>query len=306
MIEKNTVLVLGAGASQPFGFPLGRKLAGEISGNLFEPSTTMLGKLLLDPCPPFAFTPHFLTDFASKLHGSGRDSVDAFLEHNPKFINVGRFSIVATLIPYENREAIGDGNWYRSLFEVMARNTPFVRFEQNKVAFITYNYDRSLEFYLQTTLQSAYDKNVDECHVKASSIPIIHLHGKMGAFFERNDPRLRNYEPLVNFGRVVMSAYEIKIIHESIDNNPQFAEAHRLIKDAEIVCFLGFGFDGKNLERLLKPSGILKGKKVFCSAFKEPSVKLQKAIDAIGLDVQIEWGSKDEDCLAFLQNHVVL
>jgi hypothetical protein len=74
---------------------------------------------------------------------------------------------------------------------------------------------------------------------------------------------------------------------------------------SRVDCFLGFGFDETNLERLLKPPGILKGKKVFCSAFNESPVKLQKAKNAIGLDVQIEWGSKDQDCLSFLQNHGV-
>jgi hypothetical protein len=236
MIEKNTVLILGAGASEPFGFPLGRKLAEEISENLSEPSETPLGKLLLDPCQPFGFSPHFLKDFAIKL--GSRDSVDAFLEHNPKFTNVGRFSIVATLIPHETPEAIGDGNWYRNLFEAMVKKVPFEEFEENNIAFITYNYDRSLESYLLTILQSAYCKKYDECFLKASSIPIIHLHGKMGAFFEIDDPRRRKYEPKIDFGRVVMSAYGVRIIHESIENYPQFAEAHKRIKNADIVCLL--------------------------------------------------------------------
>jgi hypothetical protein len=86
-----------------------------------------------------------LKDFAAKLRDSGRDSVDAFLEHNPNFLDVGKPSIAATLIPHEDPDAIQDGDWYRNLFNAM--NAPFAEFENNKLAVITYNYDRSLEFY---------------------------------------------------------------------------------------------------------------------------------------------------------------
>jgi hypothetical protein len=105
---------------------------------------------------------------------------------------------------------------------------------------------------------------------------------------------------------VLMFSGDIKIIHESIENEPQFAEAHRLIRNAERVCFLGFGYDQKNVERLLEPPGLLNGKEVFCSAFKLKPAEVGKAKDALGRDVQIEWGSDDEDCLKFLECHRVL
>lgn len=303
MIEKNTVLILGAGASSPFGFPLGRELANQIADSLFEPTETELGQLLLDWCP--LFPSRHLKDFAARLHDSHRDSVDVFLEHNSIFLDVGRISIAATLIRFEEPDALQDGDWYRNLFNAM--QTPFADVEKNKLGVITYNYDRSLEYYLCDKLRYAYGKDIAECRSKMSSIPIVHLHGKMGNFLETSDSgNYRNYNQRVNFGTVIMSARNIKIIHESIGHEPQFVEAQRLIKDAEVVCFLGFGFDEKNIERLLKPSGILNGKKVFCSAFKLPPARVERAKDVLGRNAQIKWGSDDEDCLTFLQNHRVL
>lgn len=37
--------------------------------------------------------------------------------------------------------------------------------------------------------------------------------------------------------------------------NPQFKQAQDLLKHAERVCFLGFGYDNTNLDRLIGPLG---------------------------------------------------
>jgi len=45
---------------------------------------------------------------------------------------------------------------------------------------------------------------------------------------------------------------KIKIIHEAIDDTPEFEAARNLLSQAEIICFLGFGFHSTNLRRLFK------------------------------------------------------
>ncbi len=42
----------------------------------------------------------------------------------------------------------------------------------------------------------------------------------------------------------------IKIIHEGIENDPEFTEALELLMAAENIYFLGFGFNETNLKRL--------------------------------------------------------
>jgi hypothetical protein len=74
VIEANTVLILGAGASQRFGFPLGSQMVNDVVNGLIEPNETDLGKLLLD-CHP-QFSPRHFRDFATRLRDSHRDSVD--------------------------------------------------------------------------------------------------------------------------------------------------------------------------------------------------------------------------------------
>jgi hypothetical protein len=44
-----------------------------------------------------------------------------------------------------------------------------------------FNYDRSLEHFLFTALKYSSGKSDDECAGKLKTIPIIHLHGDLGA-----------------------------------------------------------------------------------------------------------------------------
>jgi hypothetical protein len=81
MLTKKTVLVLGAGASIPFGFPSGQKLLRDIVKETAEPKRTCLGEVLLQ-C---GFNESYIKAFSSALLKSQRMSVDAFLEHRQDF-----------------------------------------------------------------------------------------------------------------------------------------------------------------------------------------------------------------------------
>ena len=40
------------------------------------------------------------------------------------------------------------------------------------------------------------------------------------------------------------------MISENSVDQPQFKQAHSLLRSAEVICFLGFGWDETNLDRL--------------------------------------------------------
>ena len=77
MIEKETVFVLGAGASKPYQFPTGSELADKVYQELSQGAT-------IDDMRAFCgFSGDEINDFRLALHYSGQTSVDAFLEHRP-------------------------------------------------------------------------------------------------------------------------------------------------------------------------------------------------------------------------------
>ena len=101
MIEVSTCLVLGAGASAPYGFPVGEKLMEDIIAKVATPNDKHWTALL-----QAGHDRRHLEDFVSTLRESGQESVDAFLAHHARFMDVGKAAIAATLIRYEGRDVL--------------------------------------------------------------------------------------------------------------------------------------------------------------------------------------------------------
>jgi len=248
VVNISTVLILGAGASMPFGFPSGRKLLQTICIELEHPRKHPLGKLLIE----FGHKEDLIAKFRRELYYSGRRSVDMFLENRPEFMEVGRGAIAAVLIRYENEDKLFNiaeraVNWYEYLYNKIA-NT-FDDFDKNRLSIITYNYDRSLEHFLFTTLKHSFDKSDEECAKKLGKIPIIHLHGQLG-YLPWQDPNGRPYESKSDVDNLRKSVEGIKIICEGVENEQQFRQAYELLQDAPRIYFMGFGYDETNIKRL--------------------------------------------------------
>ena len=101
MINSKTALVLGAGASAPYGFPLGRNLLLEIGRELYSGSVNPYQNTLIE-C---GFAINDLRKFAVELLNSMQPSVDAFLENRPEYMQIGKHAIAAKLIQLEERLA---------------------------------------------------------------------------------------------------------------------------------------------------------------------------------------------------------
>jgi SIR2-like protein len=246
VINRRVVLILGAGASIPFGFPSGIGLYKEV---LEQPRNSAEEKLL-NAC---GVTYERCELFKQNLRHSGRTSVDAFLETRPDLMRLGKPLMALALMKHEHLSALfapekkGE-NWYDYLFERML--TPDIdAFGANNVSFITYNYDRSLEMYLGTALEATYGASMEDIAKQLSRIRIIHLHGKMGNLpFEGGQSR--SYSAELTEEDLKIGSGGIKIIHESIDKEPQFEQAHEVLSEAQMICFLGFGYHETNISRL--------------------------------------------------------
>lgn len=257
MISTPTVLILGAGASMPFGFPSGRSLLIEICSGLRIPESDLSQQLL--NC---GYDSQSMREFCTALNSSMQPSVDAFLENRPEFLLVGKAAIACSLIPRENEtsfERKPDGQqWYEYLFNKMAARLD--DFNRNTLSIVTYNYDRSLEHFFFEALKHSYGLGDEECSDHLRALPIVHLHGKLGDYpwslprvdlngiFVRG--KSRSYENTVTPEIVDQCVAGIRIIHEDLAADPQFAKAQVLLQNSEEVYFLGFGYHPTNVQRL--------------------------------------------------------
>ncbi len=263
MITNDTVLILGAGASIPFGFPTGRELLKKVCLILRG------GNGEFDILKNHGYDEDYIREFGDTLAKSGQTSVDAFLQHGNQFIDVGKEAIAAALLPHEQTVMLFDvprnkyiPNWYELLFSEL--NTSFEEFDKNKLSIVTFNYDRSIEHYLFTAFKNTHHKSDEECAQKIETINIVHLYGKFGDLPWQNTGfsklPYQAYSDQKNYGLMVKRGGEnIRIIHELTDvkNDPNFHKAHELLNKAARIYFLGFGFNELNVKRLL-PEYVLK------------------------------------------------
>jgi hypothetical protein len=244
MIRKQTVLILGAGASMDFDYPSGRELKDVIVEHTLSANNDVYRQLLRA-----GFHASKIKDFNDALRFSGRVSVDAFLEHRPEFINVGKAAVAAELIRKENPDTLFrlGGNWYEHLFQAL--NTSFASVGENNIGIVTFNYDRSFETYLFMALTNAYGKSEDDVSNVLASIPVYHVHGKLGSLpwgAENGRPYKYTNDP----DEIYQAANEIRIMAEASDIEDAFRDAKKLISMSKRLIFIGFGFHSQNVLRL--------------------------------------------------------
>ena len=250
MITRPTVFILGAGASYDFGYPLGKNLVEIILKN-FDPDNT---KNSIELFKGLGFSEEEIAGFRNELKFSVSPSIDTFLEPRKEDERyLGKLAIANALIPFENGEPLFyDNSWYSILFNKI--NSSFENFDKNKFAFITFNYDRSLEYFFLTTLKNRYQKTEQECAAKLKNIPIVHLYGKLALLpWEKTilSDYTREYSPEITPHFLRKSSTSLKIIYDKVDpNDPDFKKAKLLLRGARKIYFLGFGYHADNLERL--------------------------------------------------------
>ncbi|WP_170868430.1 hypothetical protein [Desulfatibacillum alkenivorans] len=262
MITKKTVFVLGAGASMHYGYPSGETLLREIQKILNAPDS--FAHKVINELSHYGHIEGDIKRFAKALGETGRSSIDAFLEHRPEFIDIGKHFIASVLIPNEKAEPLSAtarnlkmGNWFQYLYNKM--NSKFEEFGDNQISFVTLNYDRSLEHFLFSALQADYGKGENDCAEQLDKIPIIHVHGQLGLLPWQDKKAGRAYASGIDIERkreeFQTSARAIKIIHEveNADDIPEFIKAQRLMNEANQIYFLGFGYDPTNCKRLKIP-----------------------------------------------------
>jgi hypothetical protein len=282
MIHRKTVFVLGAGASMPYGFPSGDQLIDEIV-QIASPRENL---------PPIFDIAGFdygqVLSFGVDLAYSDMPSIDSFLEHRPEFLRIGKLAITLALVGRELDHTLSrsyrlDPNntlsrraWYDYLWREML--APRDQFGDNNVAFVTFNYDRSLERYFSLRLQAQHGHSCSSEVLKdLYRIPFIHIYGSLGdeEFIvypycgDRKDHEL------------IKIADELKIIHEDDPSgNPNFPAAIQLLRQAERVCFLGYGFHELNNNGLdlseLAMKNASKKQQWFASRFNMTDVEFKR------------------------------
>lgn len=330
MITRKTVLVLGAGASKPYGFPTGAELKDFICyGSYRFAGRDFLRDFDAETLCHLGIAPNEVDKLTRSLNSSGRASVDAFLESRPDLLQIGKIMIARALLPIEQPKLLFQdwprrranpnsadrlmGNWYELLFGALTEGTSsFEELDLRHLKIITFNYDRSLEHFLFTAIANAYYKHEQEGKLaaKLGEMTVLHVHGSLGMLpwqatdkeensvpYQRTNPSVRHLQ---------LAANGIKVLHEDDAKSPESEQARAILADGECLYFLGFGYHRRNMERLginvLGPKGNVGGTMLGIS------YATQRRLESSGV-LGFERGSfryQEKDVYEFLHDHVDL
>jgi len=274
-IVNRLVVVLGAGASKEYDFPLGVDLLNAMRSDLtfrFEryfnvPSS---GDQLIFDALKKKFPESDVVRLNQHLDAAGKladvlhhyPSVDEaihFFSDRPEIIEVGKLAIARSIIGAEKdaarlrfesgRAKVADvGGWMPQLFSMvigsLTRQEIPAAFEN--ISFVNFNYDRSLEHYLYNAIQSLGFAS-EAAHAILSKVRIHRPYGSLGLLPWQNRNGVEFGNASADLSRM---ASNIRTYTERDHSKSMLSEVHADLMNAAVVLFLGFGFHKQNMEML--------------------------------------------------------
>lgn len=283
---KPIVIITGAGASMPYGFPSGVQLREAILCHWRPPRPPSFivkkhgfgvlsryydGHLSLTEAEGF-------DDFRLDLRRQELSSVDRFLEfkRNERFVDVGLIATAAVIgsCQFEAHHQLQlfsearSYHWYRGFIDLIDGGDSF---ERASVKVITFNYDISLETYICQVLHSCWSKPFEKVRIGLeAAMPSLHVYGAVDEPW--SEERFAEYHSDPHTW-AAQASRNLKIIAQGRDDDEVFSKAKQWIDEAEAVFFYGFGYDETNMRRLnvLPGSDLLKNKPTFGTHVGLPS-----------------------------------
>jgi hypothetical protein len=289
MIRSPTVLIFGAGVSVEYGFPLGRSLLLSVATQLMDRTA------LHSSMAACGFPDSLVRQFARNLKDSMQPSIDAFLQTNLEYTDIGKAAIAASLIPLEQMSTITARGAELKLYEYLWRHmagTPGM-YPGNQLSVVTFNYDRSFEQFVRNALFSSHSefrRDAKDLNRAISHFPVKHVYGSLG---DLDNPDVKGHLPYGRSGAldretILESAARIKLFHENRSGGVEQDPIATLLEEAQVVCFLGFAFHEINV-RWLQTYGLGKNSKTkyFGSAFGLKAGEVAAVKKALGLEIEV-------------------
>lgn len=288
--HKSLIFIVGAGASKEVGLPLGSELKNLISEALdIRFDSAGYQRISGDQKIEQAF--RLITQGPNGRPGNINDhlgaswkirdampqaaSIDNFLDahrDDPLIIECGKLAIASCILEAESKSMMridkSDINntmnfknlgstWFSDFFKFIVEGCQRQNIKERltKIAVITFNYDRCIEAYLHAALRNYYHTSIEETTELLSQLKIYHPYGSIGQL------SWPSYHPNIEFGGSPMPQQLIAISNGLKTFTEGTNKAHSeinvirsLVKNAESLVFMGFGFNKQNLDLLFEPN----------------------------------------------------
>lgn len=280
MFRRNTVFIVGAGASKELGLPTGAELSASIS-ELCDIRLDDWGK------PENASTSQMLESM--KWAGEGdedrvvgwmrsldairaalpyKDSIDAVIDQfydQDDVAEIGKFMIAKLVLEAENTSSLRTSQgqagpnlrrlkdtWLstlgRMLFEGL-RKQDLGEIGAN-VSIVCFNYDRCIELYLALAIAENYGVSSEEAFEAASRVRIVHAYGSLGWLPEWPTATPQLQVPFGGQGENPwIVSHNLRTFSESVDSATD-ETIKEIVGEGEQYVYLGLSFGRQNMELL--------------------------------------------------------
>lgn len=278
MFLSNTVVVVGAGASCEAGLPLGATLKSDISKLTkfkFEHGSFKDGDY--DFWQDLLRSSHFSGDQQRVSSACAKisqgipyvSSVDSFLEihrSDPDIQQCAKSAIVKLILDGERRSRlhVNDRNIYNTLDTLKLEGTWFQELAHaifegvdasdvsaafSPVTFISFNYDRCIEWFLYNAVQGLYFIDRSQAHNVIEPLRVLHPYGEVGspAWLGTSNSSMFGDD---SSGRITRTQGRIQTFTERALPPETVRLVREAVAQAATLIFLGFAFHPQNMELL--------------------------------------------------------
>jgi hypothetical protein len=272
---KETLFVIGAGASVPYGYPTGKQLKQTICDLRFDRNDSEIQHFIAHDSHRWQTYASVLPilekvgidrgsqiQLANEFMHSGCASIDAFVAGHTgdqQLVTNVKRAIAAILLRCESKAKLfspdTNGNWYETVWNrLVGSATKAHEIDFSKLKILTFNYDRSFEAYLLIACENRFKLQPLEAAGIVSQLEIRHVYGCLADVY-----------PYVESGLHFASSNVEEAVSSCADNLRLIPEQRCLANDskgdpfefartaafsAKSLLFLGYGFDELNDERL--------------------------------------------------------
>ncbi len=196
----------------------------------------------------------------------------------------------------------------------------YKKFGKNNVSFVTFNYDRSLEFILHESLRNSFGLPKDnEIVEQLREIPIFHVYGKIDDLPWQKPGSTPYLSTLPDKNKIKYYINDLEKLMENIETIHERKEHDRskilkAISEATQIFFLGFGYAQENLEILEFKKALNEKHKVYGTAFGSSAKQIgdikqslffkKKGGGSYDPGRKIYPSIHDMDCLKLLQEYL--
>lgn len=290
MPNKNTLYIVGAGASSEVNLPTGDKLKNEISSSLdirfndgYSQSSgdrviTQALRLYVESnnFPSRDINPHLNSCWRIRDAMPQAISIDNFIDTHSgdeKIELCGKLAIVRSILSAEKDSFLYvdksnsynkmdfqllEKTWYSSFLKLLTENCNVKKLPDRlkSISLIIFNYDRCLEHYLYNAFQNYYGILPEEAGNLVNEINIYHPYGVVGNLPWQGKQGMEfGAEPHPQV--LLQLADQIKTFTEGTDEeSSEIIAIRNHVSAADNIVFLGFAFHTLNM-KLMSPNSLI-------------------------------------------------